>query len=181
MLLDSILGGFGDGGYLFDAVPVEIEQRDGRAFLGREGAKGEVEVLMGKGGFSRGIANECPCCLDALHRATTRLVVEERVVGNLEEPRTELSLVLIPCRREVSLDQRILCQVVGIILLATAESKQEASECLLLTLNVGNEFFSCHGLSLLGQLTFFCFNLFGEHLLRYKIVDEESNAYGQNN
>ena len=71
-------------------------------------------------------------------------VVEEGVVGNLEEPGAELALVLIASRGEVGLDQRVLRQVVGFILVATAEGEQEASQGLLLALYVGYEFFAGH-------------------------------------
>ena len=64
-----------------------------------------------------------PWVIDILHCPLACLVVEERVVGNLEEPRTELSLVLIAGTGEVSLHQRILRQVVGIVFLTTAESE----------------------------------------------------------
>ena len=97
LLLHRILRGVGDGGNLLDAVAVHVEQGDGRAFLGRQGAQGEVEVLMLEGGVGTGVADEPPCLVDALHCAATCLVVEERVVGNLEEPRTEPPLVLIAC------------------------------------------------------------------------------------
>ena len=71
-------------------------------------------------------------------------VVQEGVVGNLEEPRAELALVLITSRGEIGFDQRILCQVVGFILVTTAEGEQEASQCLLLLLYVGYENFASH-------------------------------------
>ena len=70
--------------------------------------------------------------------------VEERVVGNLEEPRAEAASVLIACRREVSLHQRVLRQVVGIALIAAAKGEQEATKCLLLTLYQGDELLACH-------------------------------------
>ena len=91
-----------------------------------------------------GTTGECSCFVDALRAAQAHLVVEERVVGNLEEPRTELPLVLITCAGEIGLHERILRQVVGIVFLATAEGEQEASECLLLTLNMGDKYVSCH-------------------------------------
>ena len=48
-------------------------------------------------------ADERPGIVERLHRATARLVVEKRIIGYLEEPRTETSFVLIARRREVSL------------------------------------------------------------------------------
>ena len=44
LLLHGILRGLGNGGYLLDAVAVEVEQRDGGALLGRQSRKGEVKV-----------------------------------------------------------------------------------------------------------------------------------------
>jgi hypothetical protein len=74
-------------------------------------------------------------------------VIQESVVGNLEEPRAELPFILIASRREIGLDQRVLCQIVGFVLIATAEGEQKASKCLLLALNMGYENFACHFLS----------------------------------
>ena len=94
--------------------------------------------------FRRLAADERPCFVERIHRPATRLMVEERVVGNLEKPGAEPSLFLIARRREVGLHQRVLRQVVGIALLATAESEQEATEGLLLTLYLGYEYVACH-------------------------------------
>ena len=99
---------------------------------------------MFKGRVGIGAANKCSCFVDALRAAQARLVVEECVVGYLEEPRTELPLVLIACAGKIRLHQCILRQVVGIVFLATAEGEQETSECLLLTLNMGDKYVSCH-------------------------------------
>ena len=76
-------------------------------------------------------------------------MIKECVVGNLEEPRTEAPFVLIASRREISLHQRVLRQIVSIALVAAAEGEQEASECLLLTLHMCYENFAGHGLCLL--------------------------------
>ena len=71
-------------------------------------------------------------------------VTEERVVGNLEEPRAELPSVAETRAGKVGLHQSILRQVVSLFLIATTECKQEASDCLLLTLHAGYELFSVH-------------------------------------
>ena len=72
-------------------------------------------------------ADECPCLINTLSRAQTCLVVQEVVVGNLEEPRAESAHVLIARTREIGFHQRILCQVVGIALVAATEGEQEAN------------------------------------------------------
>ena len=71
-------------------------------------------------------------------------VIQKGVVGNLEEPRTEFALVLIAVRREIGLDQSVLRQVVCFIFVPAAEGEQETSQCLLLALYVGYEYFACH-------------------------------------
>ena len=89
-------------------------------------------------------ADERTGIVECRHRATACLMVEECIVGYLEEPRAESSFVLIARRREVSLDQRILRQVIGIALVATAEGEQEATKGLLLTLYLSDENFAGH-------------------------------------
>ena len=71
-------------------------------------------------------------------------VTEERVVGNLEEPRTELPSVTKARAGKVGLHQSVLRQVVRLVPVAAAKCEQEASECLLLTLHAGYELFSVH-------------------------------------
>ena len=89
-------------------------------------------------------ADECPCLINTLSRAQTCLVVQEVVVGNLEEPRAESPHVLIARTREIGFHQRILRQVVGIALVAATEGEQEASQCFLLTFHLCYEYFACH-------------------------------------
>ena len=125
-------------------------------------------------------ADECAGLVERLRRATARLVVEERVVGNLEKPRAEAPHVLIASRREVGLHQRVLRQVVGLALVAAAEGEQEAAKCLLLTLYLGYELVACHSLCLKCGYTFLLsLNLLGEHLLADMIMSKEGDANGQ--
>ena len=144
MLLDRTLACGGDCGDLFDTVAVKVVQRDGRAFLGWQGAQGKVEILMFEGGIGGCAADERSCLIDAVHRAATRLVAEEGIVSDLEKPRTELPFILIASQREVCLDQGILGQVVGITLVAAAQGEQEASQGLLLALDMRYEYFAGH-------------------------------------
>ena len=81
--------------HFLDIIAIEVEQGDGRTLLGWKGAQSQIEVLMFELSISGGAADECPCLINTLCAAQARLVVEERVVGNLEELRTELPLVLI--------------------------------------------------------------------------------------
>ena len=106
-------------------------------------------------------------------------MVEERVVGNLEEPRAEPPPVLIARRREVGLHQGILCQVIGIVFVAAAEGEHEAPQGLLLTLHMADEYFACHGLRLFCQFSLLCLNLFGEDFLAYEIIEKKGNAHCQ--
>ena len=55
------------------------------------------------------------------------------------------AFVPIARRREISLDQCILRQVVGFALIAAAEGEQETAEGFLLALYMGYEYFACHG------------------------------------
>ena len=98
-------------------------------------------------------------------------------MGNLEEPGAELALVTIARQREVGLDQGILCQVIGITLVAAAQGEQETSQGLLLTLHMRYEDFAGHGLFLFGHTSLFGFNFLGEHLLARVISEEEGDAH----
>ena len=100
---------------------------------------------MLKGGIGSTVTYQSPRLIQTLHRPATCLMIQERVVGNLEEPGTELPLLMIASRRDVSPHQRILSQVIRIILPATAEGKQEPSQSSLLTLHLCDEFFPGHG------------------------------------
>ena len=111
-------------------------------------------------------ADEGPGIVECLHRATARLVVEERIVGYLEEPRTETSFVLIARRREISLDQCILCQVIGVALIATTKGEQETAEGFLLTLYVGYEYVACHDYSAVTRFSSASISLASIFLLR---------------
>ena len=133
---------------------------------------------MFEGSIGRSVADECPSLVEAFRGAATGLVVEEGVVCNLEQPRAKLSLFLITSRREVSLDQCILCKVVGFVLVAAAEVEQEAPKCPLLLFHKCYESFACHGLDLRGCFAFFGFNLLSEHLSTYAIVDDEGRTNG---
>ena len=82
---------------------------------------------MLEGGVGRSVADNHACFLDTRHRTHARTVVEKGVMGNLEEPRAEAPLVLIASTQELGLHQRILSEVVGIVLLATTEGEQETS------------------------------------------------------
>ena len=181
MFLDGIFRCLGDFGNLLDVVSVEVKEGDGRAFFGWKGTKGKVQVLVFEGGLGGSVADKRSCLVDTLHRPTTRLVVEEGVVGDFVEPRAKPSLVLIACRGEVSLDQRILSQIIGIALVSTTESEQESSKGFLFALYMCYEYFASHDLLLCGQFVFFCFHLLGQHILSDVVVDEEGNAYRYQN
>jgi len=130
LLFYRILRCVGNGGNLLDAVSIEVKQRDGRAFLGRQGAQGEVEVLMLEAGIGSRAADECPRLVDAIHGAASRLVVEESIVGYLEEPRAEPALVTITRQREVGLDQGILCQIISSISISGFFSMAASTICV---------------------------------------------------
>ena len=83
-------------------------------------------------------ARERRCLVERRGCSQTCPVVEERVVGNLEEPRAEAASVLLACTGEVGLHQRVLRQVVGIALIAAAEGELEAAKGLLLTIYQGD-------------------------------------------
>ena len=181
MLLDGTFGCIGNRGNLLDAVSVEVKQRDGRAFLGRQGAQGEVEVLMLEAGIGSRAADECPRLVDAIHGVASRLVVEESVVGYLEEPRAELSFILIARQRKVSLDQGILCKIVGIVFVAAAQGEQETSQGLLLSLHMRYEDFAGHRLRLLSHTLLLSLYLLGEHLLANEIIHKKCDAHPKGN
>ena len=135
---------------------------------------------MLKGGIRGGAADKCPRFVEAFHRPATRLVVKEGVVSNFEEPRAETTLVLITCQREISLDQSVLCQIISIVLVATAQGKQEASQCLLLTLHVRYEYFSRHRRLILFRQPFFLgLDFLSEHPLADEIIDQEGDAHSK--
>ena len=171
----------GDGRNFLDAVPVEVIEGDGGSFLGRQGAQGEVEVLVFKGRIGSSAADERARLVNALHRAATCLVAEEGVVGNLEEPRSEFSLVTIASQGEVGLDEGILCQIIGIALVAAAQGEQEASQGLLLTLHMRYEDFARHWLHLLSHTLLLGLHFLGEHLLAHEIIDKKCDADPEGN
>ena len=144
LLLHGILRGLCNRSYLLDAVSVEVEKGDGRAFLGRKRTKGEVEVGSPLPAPPLGECLNGNCINAYSRRLLASPVTEERVMGNLEEPRTELSSIAKTRTGKVGLHQSILSQVVSLFLIATTECKQEASDCLLLTLHAGYELFSVH-------------------------------------
>ena len=82
--------------------------------------------------------------IDTFRSLQASFVTEERVVGNLEEPRTELSSIAKTRTGKVGLHQSVLRQVVRLVPVAAAEGEQEAPECLLLALHAGYELFSVH-------------------------------------
>ena len=134
--------------------------------------------MVRKGSVGGSVADECPCLVEAFRGTATGLVVEEGVVGNLKQPRAEPPLLLIACRREVSLDQSVLRKVISFVLVAAAEVEQEAPKSLLLLFHKFYESFACHGLGLCGCFAFLGFNLLGEHLSTYTIVDDEGGTDG---
>ena len=135
---------------------------------------------MLEGGVGRSVADNHACFLDTRHRTHARTVVEKGVMGNLEEPRAEEPSVLIACRREIGLHQRVLRQVVCVALVATTEGEQKAAKCLLLTLYMGYELIACHNLFRKGgNLFLLSFYLLGQHLLANTIVYKESYADSQ--
>ena len=92
----------------------------------------------------------------------------------------EILLVLIACRREISLDQCVLRQVICITFVAAAEGEQKTTEGILLTLNKGYEDFTCHGLYLQRTYPFFFgLNLLGKHFLAQTIVYKEGDTDSQ--
>ena len=90
--------------------------------------------------------DECAGIVECTGRACTCLVVEERVICNFEEPRAEMPAVLIAFRREISLHEGILCQVVRFVFVATAEGEQKTAKRVLLTLHMGYKLIACHNL-----------------------------------
>ena len=102
-------------------------------------------------------------------------------MGNLEEPGAEFPLILISCQREVGLDQGILCQVVGIALVAAAQGKQETSQGLLLTLHMRYEDIAGHRLHLLSHILFLGLYFLGEHLLANEIIHKKCDAHPKGN
>ena len=136
---------------------------------------------MFKGSIGLGATDERTRLVDAIHRAASRLVVEEGVVGNLEEPRSEFSLVTIASQGEVGLDEGILCQIIGIALVAAAQGEQEASQGLLLTLNMRYEDFAGHRLRVLSYTLLLSLYLLGEHLLAHEIIHKKCDAHPEGN
>lgn len=134
---------------------------------------------MLKASICRGTAYEHFCLIYTFRGLLAPFVREKRVVGNLEEPRAELSLVPIACTRQVSLHKSVLRQVVCLVLVAAAKREQEASDSFLLQLHVGYEILPTHELSLFNQLFFFCFNFLRQHLLAYHVVDKEGYTDGK--
>ena len=96
------------------------------------------------GGIGGRAADERPRLVQSFHRSAPRLVTEEGVMGYLEEPRAEFAFVSITRQRQIGFDQGVLGKVVGIILVATAQGKQETSQGLLLMLHMCYEDFACH-------------------------------------
>ena len=132
---------------------------------------------MLKGRIGLVTADEPAGFIDALHRAATRLMVEESVMGNLEQPRAETALLQITRRRDVSFDQGILGQVIGITLVTAAQGEQETSQGLLLSLHMRYEDFAGHRLRLLSYTLLLSLYLLGEHLLAHEIIHKKCNAY----
>ena len=100
-------------------------------------------------------------------------------MGNLEEPRSELALVTITRQREVGLDQGILSKIVGIVFVAATQGEQEASQSLLLTLNMRYEYFAGHRLRLLSRTLFLSLYLLGEHLLAHEIIHKKCDTHSK--
>ena len=71
-------------------------------------------------------------------------MVQECVVGNLEQPGMELTLIVISAHGKISLDKCLLRQIVSFSGISTAQGKQKASEGILLVPYMCYELLAVH-------------------------------------
>ena len=113
-------------------------------------------------------------------------MVQEGIVSDLVEPCRKLSLVLVTTRREVSLDKRLLGDVVSLVAAAHTKGEQELPELFLLAVYEIYELRSVHLLFCYAggarfSVVLFLFQFLGKVLLAHEICyyighsDEQGN------
>lgn len=136
--------GVGDFGYLGGGIAMHVEEEDGCAALAGYLCQGVVELFVAEAGVGDLVRDYGRSFVERLMGAGRLPVVEEEAISDAVEPRLEFAGVAQAVDRQIGFDVGILRYVVGLLGVAAAQGREEASERFLRGLDLSGEFLACH-------------------------------------
>ncbi len=182
LIFNGALRHFQDGGYLLDGPVLEIKQGNGGLFLLRKAVEGLIQLLVAEGAVGSIPRSQIESLLyGSLLRTGLPAVVYVTIVRYAEEPGAEFGQSQEGAGGHIGPHQGVLRDVIGQATVSGTQGKQEPSQGLLLLPHLGDEPLLGHGQLLFGLVQGVLFGLYllGQHLLTYKVGDEQADAYGQ--